>query len=391
MPAATTLRSMSARGPHLELKNLRKTFRQRDGHTVCAVDHLSLAVGAGELLVIAGPSGCGKTTTLRLIAGLETPDAGQIQLDGRVLNAVPAAQRDVALVFQGQALLPHLSAFDNLALGLRLRNTPRIEIERRVRDTAELLGITACLSRRPRDLSGGEQQRVALGRALVRRPKLFLLDEPLSHLDEAIRRELRGQIAGLPALLGVPVIVVTHDQSDAMTLGHRLAILRDGVLQQIGRPLAVYRQPATVFVAAFLGAPPMNLLPGELFAESGALIWRRSHGPASGAEELHLAVPAEKAAPMRDFVGRKILAGLRPEHLEILGGASVRVEGSVPASLRGIESLGSETLVRVELAGLEVIARAGASFEGIAGQQVLLQINPSQACFFDPAAGGALV
>lgn len=377
--------------PRLELKHLRKTFRQPDGRTTRGVDDLSLVVDNAELLVLAGPSGCGKTTTLRLIAGLETPEAGEILLDGRVLNAVPSAARDVALVFQSRALLPHLTAFDNLALGLHLRKTPRPEVERRVRETAELLGIVACLSRRPRDLSGGEQQRVALGRALVRRPRLFLLDEPLSHLDATLRRELRAQIAGLPALLGVPMIFVTHDQSEAMTLGHRLAILRDGVLQQIDRPREVYRAPANLFVAGFLGAPPMNVLPGELVVESGALIWRRrSHGADNGAEELRLVVPAEKAAALRNFVGREILAGLRPEHLEILAEDANPADGVIQASLRAVELLGPEALVRVEVAGLELTARAPASFEGVTGGRVGLQIDSRATRFFDPASGRAL-
>jgi multiple sugar transport system ATP-binding protein len=256
-----------------------------------------------------------------------------------------------------------------------------------VREAAELLGITACLSRRPRDLSRGEQQRVALGRALVRRPALFLLDEPLAHLDALTRRDLRAQIAGLPGMLGVPMILVTHDQSEAMTLGHRLAILRDGALQQVGRPLEIYRKPANVFVAGFLGSPPMNLLPGKLAEETGALVWRRR---SQGAGELRLTVPCEKLAVWRSRVGREILAGLRPEQVRVVVGEASSADGSIRAIVREVELHGAETLVRVAVAGLELTARAPATFEGVAGGHVDLRIDPQAARFFDPASGRAL-
>ena len=378
---------MSASGSRLELKNLRKSFRTSDGQSVCAVSDLSLAVDGAGLLVLAGPSGCGKTTTLRLIAGLEHPDAGEIWLDGRALNAVRPAERNVALVFQSGALLPHLTAFDNLALGLRLRKTPRTEIDRRVRETAELLGISNCLSRRPRELSGGEQQRVALGRALVRRPSLFLLDEPLAHLDAVTRRDLRAQIAGLPALLGVPMILVTHDQAEAMTLGQRLAILRDGALQQIGRPLDVYREPENTFVAGFLGSPPMNLLPGLVVEESGALFWVRT----GGAQELRLEVPGGTATAWRSHVGREILAGLRPEQIRVVESGASSADQFFTADLRGVERFGAEALVRVSVAGLDLTARAPASFTGAIGGPVALQMDLRTARFFDSASGRALV
>jgi len=238
--------------PALSLENISKKFRQR-GEPVTAVHNLSLAVEQSELLVIVGPSGCGKTTTLRLIAGLETPDSGSITLNGLPLDGTPAEARDVAMVFQTPALFPHLTAAENIGLGLKLRKTPESEISKRVAHTAELLGLQEDLLRRyPQELSGGEAQRVALGRALIREPKVFLLDEPLSYLDPAIRRQLRREIVCLHQKLSIPMLYVTHDHREAFALGHRIAVMHSGKLQQIGTPDEIRKNPANQFVADFV-------------------------------------------------------------------------------------------------------------------------------------------
>jgi multiple sugar transport system ATP-binding protein len=238
----------------LVLENLTKAYRTPQGREVVALKEFNLALKDGELLVVLGPSGCGKTTMLRLIAGLEGITSGNVSLEGRVLNHVLPKDRDIAMVFQSHALFPHLTAFENMAFGLKLRNLPKGEIEQRVVSAAEILGIADKLKRKPEELSGGEAQRVALGRALVRRPKLFLLDEPLSNLDVPSRVQLRCEIAKLQQKLGAPMIYVTHDQTEALKLGHRIAVLNKGELQQIGTPAEIREKPANNFVAAFFSS-----------------------------------------------------------------------------------------------------------------------------------------
>ena len=240
------------------IEHLTKVFAGESGEPVRAVDGLSLVVEDREFLVLVGPSGCGKTTTLRLIAGLEEPTHGTISIGGRPVTNLPPKARDVAMVFQNPALYPHMTAYDNIAFGLTLRKCPKAEIQRRVMEAAELLGLNGCLPRRPQELSGGQRQRVAIGRAIVRRPALFLFDEPLSNLDAPLRAQMREEIARLHTQLGATMIYVTHDQVEAMTLGGRVAVLQAGVLQQVGPPVELYRHPANAFVARFIGALPMN-------------------------------------------------------------------------------------------------------------------------------------
>ncbi|HEX7900317.1 MAG TPA: sn-glycerol-3-phosphate ABC transporter ATP-binding protein UgpC [Planctomycetota bacterium] len=246
----------------IRIENVSKTY----AGGVKAVDGVSLEVGEGEFLVLVGPSGCGKTTLLRMIAGLEEISGGTISVDGRVVNGVAPADRDIAMVFQNYALYPHMTVRENLSFGLRMRKVDRAEIERRVVEAAETLGIRDLLSRRPKELSGGQRQRVALGRAIVRRPKLFLFDEPLSNLDAKLRVQMRAELKRLHRSLKVPAVYVTHDQEEAMTLGDRVAVLKDGRVRQIGRPLDVYARPADRFVAGFVGTPPMNFLDGRVAA-----------------------------------------------------------------------------------------------------------------------------
>ncbi|RMD78569.1 MAG: ABC transporter ATP-binding protein, partial [Gammaproteobacteria bacterium] len=252
----------------LALEGLGKVFP--DG--TAALRGVDLAVGEGELLVLVGPSGCGKSTLLRLVAGLERPSAGRVRIGGRDVTTLPPQRRDVAMVFQNYALYPHLSVAGNLAFPLRMRGVPRAQRRRRVAEVAALLGLEGLLERRPGELSGGQRQRVAMGRALVRRPQVLLLDEPLSNLDARLRVQLRAELAALQRRTGVTTLHVTHDQAEAMTLGHRVAVLRAGRLEQVGQPEALYREPATAFVAAFLGSPGMNLLAARLEPAPGG--WR---------------------------------------------------------------------------------------------------------------------
>ena len=240
------------------IENLTKVFKGLGGQVIRAVDNISLAAEDQEFLVLVGPSGCGKTTTLRLIAGLEEATHGTISIGGRIMNGVAPKDRDVAMVFQNYALYPHMSAYENMAFGLKLRRCPKAEIERRVNEAAELLGLNGCLKRQPHELSGGQRQRVAIGRAIVRRPRLFLFDEPLSNLDAPLRAQMRDEIARLHGQLGATIIYVTHDQVEAMTLGDRVVVMQRGVIQQVGEPEELYRRPANPFVAGFIGALPMN-------------------------------------------------------------------------------------------------------------------------------------
>jgi sn-glycerol 3-phosphate transport system ATP-binding protein len=301
---------------------------------VHAVRDLSLDAHDGELLVLVGPSGCGKTTTLRLIAGLEQPTGGEIRLGGQRINELAPAERDVAMVFQHDALSPHLSVRQNLAFGLQVRRTPRADADRRIADAAAALGLAELLDRLPAQLSGGQRQRVALGRAIVRQPRAFLFDEPLSHLDPQLREQLRGEIAALHRRLGVTTIVVTHDQREAMTLGQRVAVMRGGQLQQVGEPLEIYRRPANRFVAEFIGSPAMSFLAGEL-RDDGAL------------HVDGLRVPIGAATR-----GRAAL-GFRPEHVS-LAGDGIPLGRSV---LDAVEQLGHESIGYCQLAGVRVALR----------------------------------
>jgi multiple sugar transport system ATP-binding protein len=289
---------------------------------VAAVQDLNLTVADGELVVLVGPSGCGKTTTLRLIAGLETLTSGRICIDGKVVDALPPRRRDVALVFQRPTLYPHLSVADNLAFGVRMRQRNGLvrwlgrfgksdsELADRVRQTAELLGLTDVLERRPGQLSGGQQQRVALGRALLRRPAVFLLDEPLSNLDPALRHEMRRELHLLQRRLQATMLYVTHDQVEAMTLGDRVVVLDRGQVQQVGPPLDLYERPSNRFVAGFLGWPPMNFFDGRLVRRDG-------DGPALAVDGRDLPLLAETFGPLAPYNSGDVVAGIRPEHVRV--------------------------------------------------------------------------
>jgi len=363
----------------LVLENVSKRFAGPRRENVGAVCRMQLAVQDHEFLVIVGPSGCGKTTTLRLIAGLETPDEGVITLDGNSLAGVAPRDRDVAMVFQNHALLPHLTVFENLAFGLMLRRFPKEEIARRVRAAADMLNLTPLLERKPPALSGGECQRVALGRAMVRQPKVFLFDEPLSNLDAPMRLQLRGEIAALRRRAGAMMLYVTHDQAEAMALADRVAVMKDGALQQTAAPMEVYRRPANRFVAGFMGSPPMNFFQGTLARNNGAMVFQ-------GGNENKLAIPVvgECAPTLPAHLGQAVTLGLRPEHIGEAGGAPVA------AVVERVEAAGAENFVYCSSCGVPFVMRAPSARAAKSGDALSLRFDMTQAHFFDPATGQVL-
>ena len=317
----------------IRIEGLWKRFR--DG--TVAVEGLDLTIEDGELFVLLGPSGCGKTTTLRCIAGLERQTAGDIFIDGELVNGRAPGERDIAMVFQFYALYPHLSAYANIAFPLRAQRLPKETVDRRVRDAARLLRIEHLLDRRLRRLSGGEQQRIALGRAIVREPRAFLMDEPLTNLDAELRGDMRAELKHLQQTLGATMVHVTHDQVEAMSLGDRVGIMNSGRLEQVGVPLEVYRRPATLFTAQFIGSPPMNLFPVEL--DSGALV-----GPAG----LRLPIPPGLQR------GASVIAGVRSEALELV---APEVDGAVGCRVVSREALGDETIYVVDAGETQLYVR----------------------------------
>ncbi|HWX21290.1 MAG TPA: ABC transporter ATP-binding protein [Candidatus Binatia bacterium] len=371
------------------VEHLTKIFQGPKGRRVVAVDDLSLSIAERELLVLVGPSGCGKTTTLRLIAGLEEPTSGTIGIDGRVVNRVLPKDREVAMVFQHPALYPHLTAYENMAFGLKLRRCPKAEIERRVEAAARILGLSDCLDRRPMELSGGQRQRVAVGRALVRRPKVFLFDEPLSNLDAPMRAHMRAEIAQLHARLGATMIYVTHDQAEAMALGDRIAVIREGVLQQVAAPTKIYQHPANLFVAGFIGFPGMSFFEGTLSAEEKTLCFKAT--PPRAGEPAGLALPLDQAAAAKlgNYIGQKVILGLRPENVR-------RCQPDAPAAwtleavVQTVEPMGAETCLRLAAAANPFLARVPATESAGAGEKIRIAFDMCRAHFFDPITQRAI-
>jgi multiple sugar transport system ATP-binding protein len=286
----------------VRLDRLSKRFKG-----VVALDELTLEIADKEFLVLVGPSGCGKTTALRCLAGLEEPSGGELYIGERLVNDVSPKDRDIAMVFQNYALYPHMNVFDNMAFGLKLRKVPKAEIQRRVKEAAEILGMEGLLHRRPKELSGGQRQRVALGRAIVREPKVFLMDEPLSNLDAKLRVQTRAELIKLHRRLGITTIYVTHDQTEAMTMGDRIAVLNQGKMQQVEAPLALFNHPANLFVAGFIGSPAMNFLPATLEAQNDAVL--------VNTETLKLRLPAKHVEKVKSYVGRRVVFGVRPDDI----------------------------------------------------------------------------
>jgi multiple sugar transport system ATP-binding protein len=341
---------------------------------VQAVKDVNLSIHDQEFVVLVGPSGCGKTTTLRMIAGLEAITSGDIAIDGQVVNDLAPRDRDIAMVFQNYALYPHMSVFDNMAFGLKMRKFDRREIATRVAEAADILGIGELLKRKPRQLSGGQRQRVALGRAIVRHPRVFLFDEPLSNLDAKLRVQMRVELKKLHRRLGTTAVYVTHDQVEAMTLGDRVVVMKDGEVQQVGEPLELYNRPANKFVAGFIGSPAMNFATvtvvdggGGLTAENGGLT---------------LAVPAGQAERLRGQVGRSLTLGIRPEDLRVASGADA-AGLTFSARVEVIEQLGSEVLLDARVGDDTMVAAVDPAVRVKPEDELRLAVNPDRLHFFD--------
>ncbi|MFB2553187.1 ABC transporter ATP-binding protein [Ensifer soli] len=361
--------------------SLRSVVKRYGGH-VTVVHGIDLDVADAEFVVLVGPSGCGKSTTLRMIAGLETVTGGEIRIGDTVVNDLPARARDIAMVFQNYALYPHLTVFENMAFGLRLRDTPDDEIRRGVGEAARILGLEPLLDRYPRQLSGGQRQRVAMGRAIVRKPKLFLFDEPLSNLDAKLRMQMRGEIKRVHQAIRTTTIYVTHDQVEAMTLADRVVVMRDGRIEQIAAPQDLYAAPASRFVATFIGSPGMNVLPARLAETEGVLVVELENGAR---------VPLAGIAPQRyrSHAGGPVLFGIRPEHLaETVATAEPRATMTLDVTL--VEPLGMETLVHGRIGASEVIARCGPKVEARPGRPMTLSAAVENAVLFDAATERAI-
>ncbi len=358
--------------------NLEGITKVYEGSKESAVKDINFQVEDGEFMVLLGPSGCGKSTILRMIAGLETISGGQLSIDGKIMNNIPAKDRDIAMVFQSYALYPHMKVRDNLAFGLRRRGIPKEQIKLRVEQVAESLGLTPLLNRRPHALSGGQRQRVAVGRAIVRDPKVFLFDEPLSNLDASLRVSTRNELVSLHDRLGATTIYVTHDQVEAMTMGSRICIINEGQLVQIGPPMDVYRRPANTFVAGFLGSPPMNLLPANLEQGAASRLLR------IGTQIINL--PAEWNSWL---AGRSaaVIFGIRPEDLFLPGQAqSGNTIADLDMAVSGIEALGAETVLIFKVDGLDqtIFVKADRFAEARRGDRICIKADLSAARLFDP-------
>ncbi len=382
------------------------TKRYKDGPK--AVDSLDLEIADGEFMVFVGPSGCGKSTALRMLAGLEEITDGELSIDGIVVNDLPPGDRDIAMVFQNYALYPHMTVRENIGFALEVAKVPKAEAKRRVEDAAEMLGLTEYLDRLPKALSGGQRQRVAMGRAIVRSPKVFLMDEPLSNLDAKLRVQMRSDIIQLQARLGTTMVYVTHDQVEAMTMGHRVAVLRNGVLQQVAPPQELYLRPANLFVASFIGSPSMNLLRGRVTVEDGTV-------SVSFAEHrLVLASGAVERYPgLLERSGSDVIVGIRPEHFAMEGDADVGPDSYMEVEVDLAEAMGAEVHIHAEIdvppASIDpslvdpdvdpealpvdktlLIARVDGVHTVAMGERVRLAVKTHLLHFFDPESGAPL-
>jgi multiple sugar transport system ATP-binding protein len=361
-------------------KHLTKLFGQ-----TYAVRDLNLAIGDGEFVVLVGPSGCGKTTTLRMLAGLERVSSGEIYLDGKLINRTAPRHRDIAVVFQNYALYPHKTVAGNLSYALQLRKTPRVEIEAKVRRVADMLAIGHLLDRMPNQLSGGQRQRVALGRAIVREPQLFLMDEPLSNLDAKLRLQTRGEIVRLQRRLGITTVYVTHDQIEAMTMGDRIVVMHDGVVQQVGAPAALYNHPANLFVAGFLGSPTMNFFDGEITVEDGDLVVRAPFG--------QVVVGARTALTPSVNGDRRVVCGIRPEDIALeRDSTNLGADGReyFRAVVDLVELVGADAYLSLTLGETLLQARVSADLQCREGQSVWVMFDPSKIHLFSKQNGANL-
>jgi multiple sugar transport system ATP-binding protein len=340
---------------------------------VTVIEDLSLEIRDRELMVLVGPSGCGKSTALRMIAGLEEITAGKVSIGGRMVNDVPPKDRDIAMVFQSYALYPHMTVRENLEFGLKIRKTPREEMDQRVREAAEILGIAEFLDRKPKQLSGGQRQRVAVGRAIVRKPAVFLFDEPLSNLDAKLRVQMRAEITKLQKSLQTTTVYVTHDQIEAMTMGHRIAVMKSGKLQQVGTPLEVYERPTNLFVAGFIGTPPMNFIPATV-TEGGAGL------AASG---FKLPVPPAWRAATDSHEGQKVVLGIRPENVREEARGEPGDTAKVKARVDFVEPLGHEVIVHTRVGDDVLVAKVDPHRAPEMGSDIELEVELPALHLFD--------
>ena len=353
---------------------------KRYGDSVVVHD-LNLQIEDNEFIVLVGPSGCGKSTTLRMVAGLETMSGGEIRIGGRTVNNVPPKDRDIAMVFQNYALYPHMTVFENMSFSLKLQKRPKNEIEEKVRETAEILGLQDFLNRKPAALSGGQRQRVAMGRAIVRRPEVFLFDEPLSNLDAQLRTQMRMELKKLHHRLKTTTIYVTHDQTEAMTLADRIVILKDGLIQQVGTPIEVFERPDNIFVAGFIGNPPMNLMKGSIVSDNGRL-WVR-------VKDLKL--PAPENLETRLEPGLEVVAGLRPDAVNTAdSGKNLPEEWHFKGKVTVAEILGGQSLLEIEVGGNVLIAEIEGRFKPRVGETLRFEFELNRLHLFDPETRKAI-
>ncbi|WFB35078.1 sn-glycerol-3-phosphate ABC transporter ATP-binding protein UgpC [Kiritimatiellota bacterium B12222] len=359
---------------------LQNVFKVYPGD-VTAVRDFSLEIKDKEFMVFVGPSGCGKSTTLRMIAGLEEISKGTINIGGRIVNDVPPKDRDIAMVFQNYALYPHMTVYKNMAFGLKLRKMPRAEIDKRVREAAAILGIEELLERKPKALSGGQRQRVAVGRAIVRQPKAFLFDEPLSNLDAKMRVQMRMEISKLHNQLQSTMIYVTHDQVEAMTMGDRIVVMKDGIMQQVDTPLEIYSNPKNRFVAGFIGSPPMNFFDGELAQGANGLVFKN--------DAMEVKVHEKHVSALTNAGTKKVTMGIRPENLQ----DSVLVSNPDPETLvkskvEVVEPMGAEIMLYLSVGDNAFIARVDGKDKAKSGHEISMSFDMVHASYFEPGELG---
>lgn len=347
---------------------------------VKAVDTVDIDILDQEFVVLVGPSGCGKSTTLRMIAGLEEISEGTLTIDEKVVNDVPPKDRDIAMVFQNYALYPHMTVYDNMAFGLKIRKFSKEEIDKRVQEAANILGIKNLLDRKPKALSGGQRQRVAVGRAIVRNPKVFLFDEPLSNLDAKLRVQMRAEISGLHHKLNATMVYVTHDQVEAMTMADKIVVMKDGIIKQIGSPLTLYNNPDNLFVAGFIGSPPMNFMPVTIKKEGSKFI--------ADEGSFKIEIPKGNIKAIEGFEGKQVIMGVRPEDLDV--NEKGTKDNSIVATVQVIEQLGEEIQLHLTTDQSSIIAKVQPTLSFTVEQEVFFAPNPEKVYFFDKESEEAI-